>query len=140
MDYPSASVLSQPTLVLNESWIAIHTVPVKHALRLLFTGAAKAVQPDTYEIHEFESWADLAVHEEEPCVRTVTLRIKVPEVIVLTRYNGLPDPAAAPVVHLVEQRVVLRVGGVPQPYRDGQQPKLDCAFPRGPQRVLHVWW
>ena len=30
MDYPSASVLSQPTLVLNESWIAIHTVPVKH--------------------------------------------------------------------------------------------------------------
>jgi 5-methylcytosine-specific restriction endonuclease McrA len=94
MDYPSASVLSQPTLVLNESWIAIHTVPVKHALRLLFTGAAKAVQPDTYEIHEFESWADLAVHEEEPCVRTVTLRIKVPEVIVLTRYNGLPDPAA----------------------------------------------
>ena len=94
MDYPSASVLSQPTLVLNESWIAIHTVPVKHALRLLFTGAARAVQPETYDVHEFESWADLAVHHGEPCIRTVTLRIKVPEVIVLTRYNGLPDPAA----------------------------------------------
>jgi len=94
MDYPSPSVLSQPTLVLNESWIAIHTVPVKHALRLLFTGAAKAIQPETYEAHEFESWADLAVHHDEPCVRTVALRIKVPEVIVLTRYNGLPDPSA----------------------------------------------
>jgi len=94
MDYPSVSVLSQPTLVLNESWIAIHTVPVKHALRLMFTGAAKAVQPETYEVHEFESWADLAVLRDEPCIRTVTLRIKVPEVIVLTRYNGLPDPAA----------------------------------------------
>ena len=94
MDFPSASVLSQPTLVLNESWIAIHTVPVKHALRLLFTGAAKAIQPETYEVHEFETWADLAVLTGEPCIRTVRLRIKVPEVIVLTRYNGLPDPAA----------------------------------------------
>ncbi len=94
MEHPSASVLSQPTLVLNESWIAIHTVPVRHALRLLFTGAAKAIQPETYEAHEFETWADLAVTPEEPCIRTVKLRIKVPEVIVLTRYNGLPDPAA----------------------------------------------
>lgn len=94
MDYPSASVLSQPTLVLNESWIAIHTVPVKHALRLMFTGAAKAVQPETYEVHEFESWTDLAVLRDEPCIRTVALRIRVPEVIVLTRYNGLPDPGA----------------------------------------------
>jgi 5-methylcytosine-specific restriction endonuclease McrA len=94
MDYPSASVLSQPTLVLNESWIAIHTVPVKHALRLMFTGAAKAVQPETYEVHEFESWADLGVLRDEPCIRTVALRIRVPEVIVLTRYNGLPDPGA----------------------------------------------
>jgi 5-methylcytosine-specific restriction endonuclease McrA len=94
MDHPSASVLSQPTLVLNESWIAIHTVPVKHALRLLFTGAARAVQPETYEVHEFETWADLAVLHDEPCIRTVALRIRVPEVIVLTRYNGLPDPAA----------------------------------------------
>jgi len=94
MVLPSASVLSQPTLVLNESWIAIHTVPVKHALRLLFTGAAKAIQPETYEVHEFETWADLAVLHGEPCIRTVALRIKVPEVIVLTRYNGLPDPSA----------------------------------------------
>ncbi len=94
MEHPSASVLSQPTLVLNESWIAIHTVPVRHALRLLFTGAARAIQPETYEAHEFHTWADLAVTPEEPCIRTVKLRLKVPEVIVLTRYNGLPDPAA----------------------------------------------
>jgi 5-methylcytosine-specific restriction endonuclease McrA len=60
----------------------------------MFTGAAKAVQPETYEVHEFESWTDLAVLRDEPCIRTVALRIRVPEVIVLTRYNGLPDPGA----------------------------------------------
>jgi 5-methylcytosine-specific restriction endonuclease McrA len=94
MGSPSVSVLSQPTLVLNESWFAIHTVPVKHAMRLMFTGAAKAIQPETYELHGFETWAELAVPQGEPCIKTVALRIKVPEVIVLTRYNGRPNPAA----------------------------------------------
>ena len=90
----SPSVLAQPALVLNESWAAIHTVTVRHALRLMFTGAAKAVAPNSYEILEFDSWMALAVSPEEPCIKTVKLRIKVPEVIVLTHYNGLPNPAA----------------------------------------------
>jgi 5-methylcytosine-specific restriction endonuclease McrA len=90
----SPSVLAQPALVLNESWAAIHTVTVRHALRLMFTGAAKAVQPETYEVHGFDTWTELAVHPDEPCIRTVRLKIKVPEVIVLVRYNGLPNPAA----------------------------------------------
>lgn len=88
------SVLAQPALVLNESWAAIHTVTVRHALRLMFTGAAKAVAPQTYEVHGFESWAELAVQPHELCISTVRLRIKAPEVIVLTRYNGMPNPAA----------------------------------------------
>ncbi len=90
----SPSILSQPALVLNRSWLAIHTVPIRHALHLMCTGAAKAVQPDTYEVHGFESWADLAVPPDEPCIRSVRLRLKVPEVIVLTRHDGLPVPSA----------------------------------------------
>ncbi len=90
----SPSVLSQPALVLNESWMAIHTVSVRRALRLVCTGAAKAVLPDSFETHSFETWAELAVHPDEPCIRTVKLRVKVPEVILLTRYDGLPNPAA----------------------------------------------
>jgi 5-methylcytosine-specific restriction endonuclease McrA len=90
----SPSVLTQPALVLNESWAAIHTVTVRHALRLMFTGAAKAVAPDSYEVHGFETWASLHVSPDEPCIRTVRLRIKVPEVILLADYNGMPNPAA----------------------------------------------
>ena len=93
MEY--GSVLSQPTLVLNESWMAIHTVPVRHALKLLFTCAARAVQTETYEAHPFDTWADLSVQPDEPCIRTVRLNIRVPEVILLTRYGGLPQPSAA---------------------------------------------
>src|SRR5262249_34461264 len=90
----SPSVLSQPALVLNESWMAIHTVSVRRALRLVCTGAAKAVLPESFETHSFDTWAELAVHPDEPCIRTVKLRVKVPEVILLTRYDGLPNPAA----------------------------------------------
>ncbi len=87
----SSGVLSERALVLNRSWSAIATTTVRHALGLVFTGSAKAVQPDTYEMHGFESWASLKLHPEEPCIKTVALRIRVPEVIVLTRYNGLPN-------------------------------------------------
>jgi 5-methylcytosine-specific restriction endonuclease McrA len=90
----SPSVLSQPTLVLNESWTAIHTVTVRRALRLVFNGSAKAVNPESYEAHTFETWTSLAVPADEPAIRTVKLRIKVPEIILLTRYDGLPSLAA----------------------------------------------
>jgi 5-methylcytosine-specific restriction endonuclease McrA len=44
-------------------------------------------------MYNFETWADLAVHPDEPFISTVSLRIKVPEVIVLTRYGGIPAKA-----------------------------------------------
>jgi 5-methylcytosine-specific restriction endonuclease McrA len=87
----TSSVLSQPTLVLNRSWVAIHATSVMDAMRLLFKGAAMAIRTDTYEVHGFDSWADLSVEPDEPHVRTVRLRIRVPEVIVLTHYDGIPS-------------------------------------------------
>jgi 5-methylcytosine-specific restriction endonuclease McrA len=85
-----SGVLGQPALVLNRSWSAISTITVRHALKLLFTGSARAVNTESYEVHEFDTWADLAVDPDEPCIRTVRLQIKVPEVVVLTGYNGMP--------------------------------------------------
>jgi 5-methylcytosine-specific restriction endonuclease McrA len=88
------SVLSEQALVLNRSWSAISTTTVRDALTMLFTGVAKAIQPETYETHGFDSWAGLAVEPDERCVRSVSMRIRVPEVIVLAHYNGMPNPSA----------------------------------------------
>lgn len=90
----AAGVLSQPTLVLNRGWSAIATTTVRHAIGLVYTGAARVIRPETYESHAFDSWADLAVPPGEPALKTVTLRIRVPEVIVLTRYSGMPTQKA----------------------------------------------
>lgn len=90
----TASLLAQPTLVLNRSWSAIATTTVRHALGLVYTGAARVIRPETYEAHEFETWSDLSVPPDEPSIRTVSLEIRVPEVIVLTRYSGMPTQVA----------------------------------------------
>ncbi len=61
------------------------------AMRLLFKGAAVAIRPETYEVHSFDSWSSLAAAEGEQHVKTVRMRIPVPEVIALTGYNGVPS-------------------------------------------------
>lgn len=87
----TSGVLSERSLVLNKSWVAIATTTVRHALTLVYSGAAKVITPETYEVHGFESWSELAIPQDAPCVRTISLRIPVPEVILLTRYSGMPS-------------------------------------------------
>ncbi len=84
------SVLDQRALVLNRSWVAIDTTTVRRALVWIYRGIARAVNPETYEAHDFEAWSDLSVVREQPHIRTVNLCIRVPEVILLSMYNEVP--------------------------------------------------
>jgi len=90
MSASALSILDDRTLVLNRLWVPIGTTSVKSALCLLYREAARAVRPEDYSIHDFDSWASLHVAEEEPCIRTVRLTIRVPEVVLLTQYAALP--------------------------------------------------
>lgn len=83
-------MLNEPTLVLNRSWVAISTTTVRDALSLVYRGVARVIQPETYATHDFTSWADLAVTKDQPAIHTVRLRIRVPEVILLTTHDKLP--------------------------------------------------
>lgn len=83
-------MLNDPTLVLNRSWVAVTTTTVRQAMTLVCRNAARVIQPDTCETYDFRSWADLRVRAGEPCIRTVQLKIRVPEIIVLTANDDLP--------------------------------------------------
>jgi len=83
-------MLDQRTLVLNRSWVPIGTTSVPNCLTTLYREAARAVHPEDYSVHDFDSWASLRVAEEEPCVRTVSLRLKIPEVVLLNDYDSFP--------------------------------------------------
>jgi 5-methylcytosine-specific restriction endonuclease McrA len=91
---PTNGVLGEPTLVLNRSWLAITTTTVRRALSLLFQDSAHVICPRTYEIHDFLSWAALEVNGD-PFIRTVRRPLRLPEVIVLRRYDALPSRTVA---------------------------------------------
>jgi 5-methylcytosine-specific restriction endonuclease McrA len=84
------SLLADRALVLNRSWTAITTTTVRHALVLAYRGVARIICPETYQAYEFSDWTELSSRNGEPAIYTPFLRIRVPEIIVLTRYNGFP--------------------------------------------------
>jgi 5-methylcytosine-specific restriction endonuclease McrA len=83
-------MLSEPALVLNRNWYPIGTTTVRDAICMVYREAAKALDPHDCSVHDFDSWASLRVAENEPCIRTVRLRLRVPEIIVLNTYDSLP--------------------------------------------------
>jgi 5-methylcytosine-specific restriction endonuclease McrA len=84
-------VLNDATLVLNKGWVPIGFASVRRAMELLVTDRAQAILPDDYSVHNFDSWADLRLLDDEIRIRTVSLEIKVPEIIRLNTYTGVPQ-------------------------------------------------
>lgn len=82
-------VLSDKVLVLNRSWIAINVASVRRALTLVFQNAARIVSPNDYSTYDFDGWVE-ATHAAKSGkrIRSATFSIAVPEVIVLTSFNG----------------------------------------------------
>lgn len=80
------------TLVLNRSFYAVHIADWRRAMTLVYQGHAEVVDEDL-ATYDFESWSELSkLMREHPAgfVHTPSLRIAVPEVVRLTRYDTLP--------------------------------------------------
>jgi 5-methylcytosine-specific restriction endonuclease McrA len=84
-------VLQEATLVLNKNWTPIGFGSVGHAIELMAKERAEAILPDDYSIYDFESLTDLKVVEGEKFIKTVSLNVKVPEVIRLNGYGKIPQ-------------------------------------------------
>lgn len=82
-------MLDSYVLILNRSWMAVHISPARRALTLLYVGAARAVHPRDYSLHDFDGWLELSKDGlGGPYVHTPTLRIRIPEMILLNHFNG----------------------------------------------------
>jgi 5-methylcytosine-specific restriction endonuclease McrA len=78
-------------LVLNRSYIAIHIIDWKKAMSLIFQGAARPLDRD-FITYEYADWLDFSsMTQEYPTVATVNKHIAVPEIIVLKKYDRLPQ-------------------------------------------------
>jgi len=89
---PTRNLLGERTLVLNRSWYAIATTTVRRAISLVYQDTAHFICHETYEPHDFESWQLLEVNGD-PCIRGVDTRLRLPQIIALSSYDGRPKRA-----------------------------------------------
>ena len=83
------SVLTDKVLVLNRSWIAVNVATVRRALTLVFQDVARIVAPHDYSTYDFEGWIEASREAKAGrVIQSAKLQIAVPEVIVLTAFNG----------------------------------------------------
>lgn len=90
----TARILERPVLTLNRHWSAIQTTSVKEAIALVSKGSARIIDPETFEVHDIGSWADVSKLKAkfgDAMVRSPSISLIAPEVIVLTGYEGLGE-------------------------------------------------
>jgi 5-methylcytosine-specific restriction endonuclease McrA len=79
-------------LVLNRNYMAVHVTDWRKAFSLLYTGHARAIDEDL-RLYSFEDWKELSqMITEHPngFVNTVSLKLAIPEIIILSFYDRLP--------------------------------------------------
>jgi len=80
-------------LALNRAWLPVDIISHKDAFRLICKGHAKALETvhGSYMMHTMESWMDMHMHEKYEKMNTVSMEIPVPEIVILTEYDKVPD-------------------------------------------------
>jgi len=91
---------NRKVLVLNKCYTPINTITLRDAITLLFgthtDGEPKAliIEPETYQQMDWSDWSKLRPSEgSDDLIRCSNdLYFRVPEIIVLTKYDKLPKP------------------------------------------------
>lgn len=88
-----ANLLDRPVLVLNRLWQAINVCSVRRAIPLLCTGHAQVVDEEdaTFSTYGFDEWSTVTAGDESEFIHSVKLRIRCPRIIVLGRFDRLPN-------------------------------------------------
>jgi 5-methylcytosine-specific restriction endonuclease McrA len=87
--------MQRNALVLNKHFYAVHIADCHKTMAMLYTGEAVAVDSDL-QCYDFKDWAELsALMDSHPngFINTVTMKIAVPEIVKLVKFDRLPKRA-----------------------------------------------
>ena len=99
-------------LVLNKSWTPLRTVSLQRAIIMLFSvyedgePKARVIEPESYATMTWDDWSKLKPLATDEAIRGARMEFRVPEVILLTRYDKLPQPK----VHFSRRNLYKRDG------------------------------
>jgi 5-methylcytosine-specific restriction endonuclease McrA len=83
-------LLERATLVLNRSWRPVHVTTVRRALSLVFRDIARIVSPADLATFSFEQWRREPIPDDTLALRSPSVRIAAPEIIVLGKFDRVP--------------------------------------------------
>lgn len=93
-----SAIKSQRCLVLNQGWSPVGTVTLQRAIVMLFqeyncgTPKAKVIDHETFQAFTWDDWSKLKPAVDDDVLRGAELEFRIPEVILLTKYNKIPKP------------------------------------------------
>jgi 5-methylcytosine-specific restriction endonuclease McrA len=96
----SAILTSTKVLVLNKNWRPLATVTLQDAIIKLTstyengTPKARIIEPESYQTFTWADWSELKLQATDERIASANAFFKIPEVIVLTKYEKLPRPRA----------------------------------------------
>ena len=61
------------------------------ALILVWNEAARFVDPDDYQVYDWQDWSRIRPKDDQLAIRTGNARFRVPEVVTLLRYDRIPQ-------------------------------------------------
>jgi 5-methylcytosine-specific restriction endonuclease McrA len=94
------SYLQSPCLVLNKSWRPMMVKPVRSVLTSAVKGESLIMDPTDYNLYDFMSWVQKDIHPEtgesmlgpeDKVIQCVRFQVRVPEIVISTDYNDVPD-------------------------------------------------
>jgi 5-methylcytosine-specific restriction endonuclease McrA len=85
-----SSLLERATLVLNRSWRPVHVTTVRRALCMVFRESARIVCPERLSTFTFTEWLQQPIAEPERSIRSPSVRLAAPEVVLLLHYDRVP--------------------------------------------------
>ena len=103
-----STFLNQQVLVLNRLWQAVNTCSAKRAFTLLYQGHAQVVSTapgNEFVTHDFDSWQDFSnQNPDTEMVQTISMKIRIPRIIVLMLFERLPKKEVKFTRHNVFER------------------------------------
>jgi len=108
--FPLRHHSARRVLVLNRNWQAVNIVDVHRAFALLFRDDARVVEPDggAETLYDIEAWIGHSIAnpplQDWDCIRTVSMALRVPPVLILSDYDRLPMKE----VHLTRENIFAR--------------------------------
>ena len=87
------NVLSQRhVLVLNKLWTAVNVVTLRRAMSMVFNEKALVIDPSqAFATYTWNDWSKLRVADGEEGLHSAWQVFKIPEIILLTDYDKLPN-------------------------------------------------